>query len=204
MKKFSQLLFLMALPLSSAVADPVWDPTEIARLSQQAGQLASNLSAIIENLRTFDKLATQIGGVGARSAFSSSAPAALARYSALTAGGGPNASDATTLISPGLSTSTQIVQRRQIWQAAFQQTAAEGEALSQVASQDAGGAVSRSKALAGLASNAQDLRGDLQANSAVGLAVLSELGAVESVLALLLEQQSLVRLTAVANNGAGP
>ena len=204
MKKFSQLLFLMALPLGSAVADPVWDPTEIARLSQQAGQLATNLSAIIDNLRTFDKLATQIGGVGGRPAFSSSAPAALARYSALTEGGGPSASDATTLISASTPTSTQMAQHRQMWQAAFQQAAADGEALSQVASQDAGGAVSRSRALGSLASNAQDLRGDLQANSAVGLAVLSELGAVESVLALLLEQQSLVRLTAIANNGAAP
>ena len=203
MKAFLPLLLVMMSPVRPALADPVWDPTEIARLSQQAAQLATNLSATIDTLRAFDTLAAQVGSPGARGSSSPSAPAVFARSSTLTAADGPTASDATSLTSGQALTATQLGQRRRIWQVAFQQAAVDGMALSQVVNQDTGGAVSRSKALADLASGAQDLRGDIQADSAVGLAVLSEVGAVESVLALLLEQQSLVRLKALANNGAG-
>jgi len=186
-----------------AGADPVWDPTEIARLSQQAAQLATNLSATIETLETFEKLATQVGALGARTSFISSAPASLARYAALPTAAMPAATDAATLLNSRSPAATQQRQSRQIWQAASQTVSAEGLAVAQVANQDAGGAISRSKDLAATAAGTQDLRADLQANSAVGLAVLSELGSVEAVLALLLEQQALVRLTSIANNGAG-
>lgn len=186
-----------------AMADPVWDPTEIVRLSQQAAQLATNLSATIDTLRTFDKLATQIGTSGPRTSFASTAPTALASYATLPSVGMPVATDASALLLGNFASATGMRQTRQIWQGAHQRVAAEGLAVSQVANQDAGGAISRSKTLANMASGAQDLRGDLQANSAVGLAVLQELGAVQAVLALLLEQQSLSRLTSIANNGAG-
>ena len=203
MRALSRSLLALVLLSGPARADPVWDPTEIARLSQQAAQMANNLSVTIDTLRAADKLIVQIGATGVRSSFRSPAPAALGRYSALSAGSVPSASDAAALMS-GVSLSlTQLSQRRVAWQTASQTAAIEGLALSQVANQDAGESSSRSKALASLASGAQDLRSDLQANSAVGLAVLSELGAVEAVLALLLEQQSLMRLTTVANNGAG-
>jgi len=204
MRAFSRSLLALGLLSGPAFADPIWDPTEIARLSQQAAQLSTNLTATIDTLRTVDKLATQIGATGARSSFSSAAPGALARYSALSPdGGGPAASDAAALLSAPPSSTTQKTQNRAIWLAASQKAATEGLALSQIANQDAGTSVSRTKSLATLASGTQDLRGDVQANSAVGLAVLSELGAVEAVLALLLEQQSLTRLNAVATKGAG-
>jgi len=196
-------LLAVALLSGPAMADPVWDPTEIARLSQQAAQMATNLSVTIDTLRTADKLIVQIGATGARSSFSSPAPAILARYSALSAGNVPPAADASALMSSGSLSLTQLSQRRLAWQAASQTVAAEGLALSQVANRDAAESMNRSKALASLASGTQDLRGDMQANSAVGLAVLSELGSIEAVLVLLLEQQSLKRLTTVANNGAG-
>ena len=192
--------FLAAAP---ALADPVWDPTEIARLSQQAAQLATNLSTTIDALRTFDKLATQIGAVGSRTSFNSGAPTALASYAALASAGMPVATDTSGLLSASSPSATRVQQNRQIWQGAFQRVVGEGLAVSQVANQDAGSAMSRSKTLATVVSSAQDLRGDLQANSAVGLAVLQELGAVQAVLALLLEQQSLARLSSIANSGAG-
>jgi hypothetical protein len=191
------------LAAKSAAADPVWDPTEIARLSQQAAQLATNLSTTIDTLRTFDKLAIQIGAMGGRTWFTSTAPTALANYATLPSMDAPVASDAFSLLSPGSPSATQLRQNRQIWLGAYQRAAAEGLAVSQVANQDAGSAISRSKTLADATSGAQDLRSDIQANSAVGLAVLQELGAVQAVLALLLEQQSLARLTSIANNGAG-
>lgn len=186
------------------MADPVWDPTEIARLSQQTAQLATNLSAAIDTLRTFDKLATQVGTMGARASFNSTAPAVLARYTALRSDGMPAGADAASLLSTTPLTATLRQQNRRTWQAACQKVAAEGLAVSQVANQDSGAAANRSKVLAAGASSAQDLRGDLQANSAVGLALLSELGSVEAVLALLLEQQSLARLTSITNGGTSP
>jgi len=186
-----------------ALADPVWDPTEIARMSQQAAQLATNLSTTIDTLRTFDKLSTQIGAMGPLISFASTAPTALKSYAALQSVGMPMATDASALISAISRSATGLQQTRQLWQGAYQRVAAEGLAVSQVANQDAGSAVSRSKILADAASGAQDLRSDLHANSAAGLAVLQELGSVEAVLALLLEQQSLARLTSIANSGAG-
>lgn len=201
MKKFLFALSL-AFPLA-ALADPVWDPTEIANLAQQASQLATNLSETINTLQTFQKLATQVGATGARPSFSSTAPASLAGYSTLQSAAMPAASDAAGLLSSGALTITQRQQTRRTWGGAYQTAASEGLSVSQVANHDAGTAVSRSKTLASGATGAQDLRGDLQANSAVGLALLSELGSVQAVLALLLEQQSLSRLSSIANNGTG-
>lgn len=186
-----------------AVADPVWDPTEIARLSQQAAQLATNLSATIDTLRTFDKLASQIGNAGPRILIASSAPTALASYTTFPSAGMPMATDAWALLSAKSLNATGLQQTRQIWQGAYERVAAEGLAVSQVANRDAGAAIGRSKILADAASGAQDLRSDLQANSMVGLAVLQELGAMQAALTMLLEQQSLARLTFLANNGAG-
>lgn len=201
--RFLPLALLTVVTPASVLADPVWDPTEITRLSQQAAQLTSSLSATIGTLRTFDKIATEIGSSGTRAAFSSSAPAALSSYASFQTSGMPAVTDAIGILSNSSPAATQQRQSRQIWQAASRQVAAEGVAVSQVANQDAGNAIARSKSLAGMVSSSQDLRGDVQANSAVGLAVLQEIGAMQAVLALLLEQQSVGRLTAIANNGAG-
>jgi len=186
-----------------AKADPVWDPTEIARLSQQAAQLAANLATTVQTLQTFDKLVVQIGTMGARTSFSSTAPTLLANYSNLQSVGMPAATDAIGLLSAGSSSATLLQQNRQTWRGAYQKVASEGMAVSQVANQDAGSAVSRSKTLSGAASSTLDLRGDLQVNSAVGLAVMQELGSVQAALALLLEQQSLARLSSIATSGVG-
>jgi len=199
------VLMLSALLLleAPAKADPVWDPTEIARLSQQAAQLATNIATTVQTLQSFEKLVVQVGAMGARTSFSSSAPALLASYSSLQSAGMPAASDAIGLLSAAVSSATLQQQNRQTWQGAYQRVAAEGMAVSQMANQDAGSAVNRSKTLSDAASSAQDLRGDLQANSAVGLAVMQELGSVQAVLALLLEQKSLARLSFIATSGAG-
>jgi hypothetical protein len=109
----------------------------------------------------------------------------------------PSANDALALISNTAKTVTQIQTSSQIWNGAYQKVAAEGFSLAEVANQDLASAKTRSESLGTAASSSQDLRGDVQANSAVCLAVLSELGSVQAILALLLEQQSLARLTAI-------
>lgn len=194
------LLFFVlagALDVRSACADPVWDPTEIARLSEQAAQLGTNLSALIDNLQTFDKLATEVGAMGARplNAFQLSSTA-IGKVD-LQSSSMPTGSDALALISNKAAIASQSQSSRQIWNAAYQKIALEGLSLAQVANQDLSSVKTRSQALGAAASNAPDLRGDVQANSAVCLAVLAELGSVQAVLSLLLEQQSLARLASI-------
>ena len=195
--KLSRLIFSLTLALeaNSAYADPVWDPTESARLSEQAAQLGTNLSALIDNLQAFDKLAAEVGAGGARPliAFqpSSTSPGTLSLQSSSV----PSAGDAVARISNTPLTATVQQNGWQIWNTASQKVAVEGLSLAQVANQDTTSAKIRSQALGALAAGTQDLRGDVEANSAVCLAVLTELGSVQAVLALLLEQQSLARLS---------
>jgi hypothetical protein len=191
------LLFVLAgtLDARSAFADPVWDPTEIARLSEQAAQLGTNLSTLIDNLQTFDKLATEVGATGTRPLTAFQPSSTLLAKINLQSSSMPASSDALALISITPTTESQTQSSWKIWSSAYQTVAIEGLSLAHVANQDLSSAKTRSQALGIAASNAQDLRGDVQANSAVCLAVLAELGSVQAVLALLLEQQSLARLT---------
>jgi hypothetical protein len=107
----------------------------------------------------------------------------------------PSGSDAFATISNTTMTASQTQASRQLWTGAYQTVTAEGFSLAEVANQDLSSAKTRSETLGAGARAAQDLRDDVQANSAVCLAVLTELGSVQAVLALLLEQQSLARLS---------
>lgn len=189
------LLLLVALGAHSAYADPVWDPTEIARLSEQTAQLGTNLSALVDNLQALDKLATEIGAMGARPLNVVQPASSLVGKLSLQSSSMPSAGDAFMLISSAPATVTTQQNNRQTWIAAYQKVAVEGLSLAQVANQDLASANVRSQTLGAAAVGAQDLRGDVQANSATCLAVLTELGTVHALLALLLEQQSLGRLS---------
>ena len=193
------MLFVLAgvFDARSAFADPVWDPTEIARLSEQAAQLGTNLSSLIDNLQTFDKLATEVGAMGARPLSAFQPSSTLVGKVDLQSSSMPSSSDALALIANPPATAGQIQSSRQSWRGAYQKVATEGLSLAEVANQDLSAAKARSLALGTAVSKAQDLRGDVQANSAVCLAVLTELGSVHAVLALLLEQQSLARLASI-------
>jgi hypothetical protein len=195
------LLLLLALggALDSrlAFADPVWDPTEIARLSEQAAQLGNNLSALIENLQTFDKLAADVGAGGARPLTSFPAGSSMLGKIDPQSGSMSSSRDALGAISITLPSARRMQSNPQAWSGAYQRVAAEGLSLAQVANQDLAAAKTRSQAMGVGATNARDLRGDVQANSTVCVAVLAELGSVHAVAALLLEQQSLSRLASI-------
>jgi len=189
----------MAAGPCTVLADPVWDPTEIARLSEQTAQLASNLSAVIENLGMFNRLAAEVGTMGPRSSPAAQMVAQLANYSGLQPVGAPTANDAFSVLSNPPKTATDLQQDHLRWAAAYEKTAAEGFAVSQVANRDLPLVKARSLALGVAVGGAEDLRADVQANSAVCLAVLTELGTVQAVLALLLQEQSLARLATIHN-----
>jgi hypothetical protein len=202
MSGFRGILFLAVgiFAAPAALADPIWDPTEIARLSEQAAQLATILSTTIETLQGYDRLAGEIGASGVRS-FNSSAPDAMRSYSALVSSGMPTSNDVQALLSSSAMSATQLQQARQLWLSAYQKVGGEGLAISLTVSKDAGAAQVRAQSLAAMAGTSQDLRSDIQSNSAVCLAVLSELGAIEAALTLLLEQQSSSRLLKMTVNG---
>lgn len=181
----------------SAFAQPVWDPTEIARLSQQAAQLGVNLTALINNLQAFDKLASEIGASGARPMSALQPSSTMVGKLNLQSSPMPSGNDAFALISNSTMTATQSRTNNQVWNGAYQTVVADGFSLAEVANQDLGTAKARSETLGAGVKAAQDLRGDVQANSTVCLAVLTELESVQAVLALLLEQQSLARLSSV-------
>ena len=184
----------------AAIADPVWDPAEIARLSTQAAQLAGNLAGTIDVLRSYGRMANEIGGAGAR-AFSSPASSAMLGYAPSVPPGAPTSGDAQAALAGDALAISQVQQQRQFWLAARQTIDAEGLAASLAVTEDAGSAPVRTRTLAAAANAAQDLRSDVQANSAACLAVLSELGAIQSVLALLLEQRASARIVRTIGNG---
>ena len=195
------LLFsISAFTAHIAIADPIWDPTEIARLSDQTAQLATSLSTTIETLQAYDRLMGEIGATGARG-FTSSASYTLRKYSSVVSSGMPTSSDVQALLSGSMTSATQFQQARQLWHAAHQKVGSDGLAISLIATQDAGAARLRSQNLAAMAGASQDLRSDIQSNSAVCLAVLSELGAIEAALTLLLEQQASARLVKMTGIG---
>lgn len=201
MSGFLKFLLLAAIVLGTrmATADPVWDPTEITRLSNQAAQLATSLSTTIETLQSYDRLAKGIGADGAR-AFTSPVSDSMRRYPGLASTDMPTSGDLQALLDTSAS-ATQLQRTRKIWNDAIQKMASEGLSFSLVAGQDAGAAAARSRSMAAQAGAAQDLRADIQSNSAVCLSVLSELDAITAALAILLEQQASARLMKMTGNG---
>lgn len=198
MKSLFFLFFLVGIYEARPVfAQPVWDPTEIARLSEQAVQIGTSLVAVNNNLQAFDKLALEVGALGARPMRVLQPSATMVGKLNLQSALMPSGSDAQALISNTTMTASQMQSSRQIWVGTYQSVAAEGFSLAEVANRDLASAKTRSGALGTAAESARDLRGDVQANSAVCLAVLTELGSIQALLTLLLEQQSLARLSSI-------
>ena len=137
----------------SAFAQPVWDPTEIARLSEQAAQLGASIVALNNNLQAFDKLASGIGALGARPMSALQPSATLVGKLNLQSVSMPSGSDAQALISNSTTTVSQTQSGRQIWNSAYQSVAAEGFSLAEVANQDLASAKTRSGTLGAAASS---------------------------------------------------
>ena len=72
--------------------------------------------------------------------------------------------------------------------------AQQGLALAQTANQSLANTAARGQTLAGVASAAVNLRGDVQSDSAVALAVLAQATIIEALLALLVQGQAAQQL----------
>lgn len=187
---------LCFLPCFAAcAADIVWDPTEIARLAEQAAQISLQYSALIDLQQTLGGLSTGLGPMGARGSDGAMGMAALASLRALAP---PlplpdQAALASRLPSTGRSAAQQN-DNQVFWQQAARNAAADGIALSSVLRQGLASAMPQVQRVLSQAGSAPDLRGDVAANSAICLLVFADLAAVEAALAVSLQEQTAATL----------
>lgn len=182
-------LFLAA---RCGAGEPVWDPTEIARIGEQAAQISLAFSAATDLQQQFNALLGAFGAAGTRGSPPSAATMSLSALTTLPkAVASLSAADLTAGLSAQSPNSGQIQQGRLLRQQAALSSAVDGLSLVQVVNQDLSQAASRAQTLSSQAAVAPDARADVQANSAVSLAVLAELTAIEALLALSLQGQSI-------------
>lgn len=91
---------------------------------------------------------------------------------------------------PGDATNAEIAQRQGVREAAMRDSVTSGYAMAVYTKNDLTQTEGRMKALSEGVSAAQDLRGDVQSNSAIALAQLQQLTVQNTLLAQLLEVQS--------------
>ena len=145
--------------------DLVWDPTEIARLSQQAARISIAFSSLVELGQQFSSLSSALGAAGPRTALASVAMSGLS-----------------ALADPALAAPRN-----------GGSPAIDGLSVVFLANKDLSMAGDRARLLSGQAAASIDLRGDVQANSAIGLAILAEAISIESLLALRLQSHAMPR-----------
>lgn len=227
MKKLGRMLlpliFLAAGPGVCPAAhsqQPVWDPEEIARLSETSAQMAEALSRAVELLNNIDQLSRTIGRFGPLSNLD------FARFDTLDGlkGAGPQISglaanigafrqvkissfdDASVFVKkvlavpPGSSSATTGGgQVRQALDVLYRKAAEDGYALSTQTRETLSIAPERAKILVAESAASVDLRGDVGANTAAAMAVFDQMGGLKAILAAILEIQSIRRLAAPAN-----
>lgn len=167
-------LLVLARPAWPQAPEVVWDPFEIARISEQAAKMSEVVLATIDLLNEMNAMAATVGRFGALSKLD------FARFDGAAALSG-------LVPKPGGSASLPV--------AAVRMAAAEdGYALALHRRQSLTGAPTQSRTLAAAAAAATDLRGDLAADSATALAGLDQLIGLEATLAALLQVRAGDRL----------
>ncbi|HIJ63195.1 MAG TPA: hypothetical protein HPQ04_10935 [Rhodospirillaceae bacterium] len=147
--------------------EAVWDPLEIARISEQAAEMSDMVLATVDLLDQMNALAATVGRYGALSTLD------FPRF------------DASAVLS-GLAEKSD---RSTALPAAVLRTAAaeDGYALALHRRQSLTAVSMRGKTLAAAAAAASDMRGDLAADNATALAGLDQLIGLEATLAAVLQ-----------------
>jgi len=197
MKKMLLPVCAVLVAVCCRADEAVWDPAEYARLAQQAGQISAVISTTRQLAQLFSSLSAGLGSSGGRGLPSSSVTQSLGGMASVSPG---DAGAALPTVTGGQSAS-QSSQSHAAVRQAERQAAADGYALALLVNQDVAGAGNRAQQLAAQAAAAGDVRADLQANSAVCLAILAELNAIDAVLALRLQQGALRHLAAAVPGG---
>lgn len=100
---------------------------------------------------------------------------------------------------PGEATTQEIQERRGVREAAMRDSVTSGYAMAVYTKNDLAQTEGRMKALSEGVTAAQDLRGDIQSNSAIALAQLQQLTVQNTLLAQLLEVQSTAAMAQAAS-----
>lgn len=199
-----------------ARAEAVWDPEEIARLSETAAMTAEQLSHVVELLSTINDLGRTVGRFGqlsqldfmrldATAALSGAAPdlgflaatvpdVASMRFSTL--------ADADTAVRrilalPGdrPATASELTALRSRLDALGRSAAETGYAVALSTQDLLSVGATRTDMLATQAEAQMDARGDVGANTSVGLSVFEQLTQIQALLASIAEVEALDRLT---------
>lgn len=192
MVKILGRLLILSFPwLSASGADNVWDPGEIARLSEEAAQIALQYSALIDVQQSMDGLAAGLGAAGARGSGAISGMEILASLQSLApAAAVPDQASLLTRLPSFNQSASQRTDNRLYWSRAVESAAVDGVAVSAVLRQSLTVAIAQVQSLQSQAGSASDLRGDWVANSMICLTVFADLASLEAALALSLQQQS--------------
>lgn len=209
-------LLVLVSPVPSAWAQQaVWDPEEIARLAEKSAQMSEALSRAVELFNNVDHLSRTIGRFGPLSNLD------FARFDTLDGlkGAGPDLSalasnvatagqmkissfdDATAFVHKVMAApsntgqTTGAGQVRQSLDTLYRKALEDGYALSIHTRESVSVAPQRAKVLVAEAAASADLRGDVGANTAAGMAVLDQLGGLRAALAAILEIQTAGRLS---------
>jgi hypothetical protein len=174
------LLFQEALSQSgiSQFAPPVADLLESAQATMAAGQ--SVVGSFQSVLAQADQLKGHVSALGKKPDFSSFTSAQKWVKQELTVAANANA--------------TSIALTRKARSLLAGEAAANAYALALSARQQLSTMSARSRQLAGQASGATDLRGDMEANTAVMLAMHDEMAQIQALMAAVLEVQSAAHL----------
>ena len=205
MNRAMRLLIWIAAQLAAdagVAAEQVWDPSETARLAEQAAQLALANSQIVALEQQISQIATLIGPSGVASVAAQRAqqsrPGATAIASILT-----SASIAPTdMPGPGASTLQRLAAAKNYGLASVA-AARDGFTLSQQLMSLTPTLASESQALADQAVAAGSTREKVQSDSAVCLSLLDRLTSIAAILIFELEAESAEKLAARIVAGGG-
>jgi hypothetical protein len=197
------LLNVGALIGPVALADPVWDPTEIAGMVNQAAQTAVNLSIATEVQLSLTRLSAALGDAGIRNNLVDIPTSQISALAGLAASApARGVLDSLWTPIPGQSaTQNRQIEARHLQMARV--AAVDGLALAQMTNQTLADLPQRADHLVGAAAQAQDLRADIAADSAVALSLLAETATAEALLALLLQCRSIQYLPSAGTLSGG-
>ena len=190
------LVFVVLLfsPVSAMGDEMVWDPEEIARLSQTTARMAEASSYAAELLRDLDAMARTIGRAGSLSTLD------LARFAAnggLAMSPPEDAVGKLTASLAGGNPTSRTEQRQHVLDTLYEAAVEEGVALAMVSRQHVGNATWHARNLVAEASSAVDLRSDVAANTATAVALLGQMVDLEAILASIIEVQAIGTLRSI-------
>jgi hypothetical protein len=186
MVRYCLIIVLLLGYLPGAVAQSlIWDPGQIAALAAQRANIAIALSSLATLQQHFNQMSGALGGAGAR-------PSRL-MVPILLPDPAIDVTSAAAVWSPavglsGQNSSSAIQQNIQRGRQALQRAAIDGLTLAATTDQALSTLSEAGAILQNDVAQSADLRGDVQANSAIALTILSQAMSIKALIAMDVQQ----------------